>query len=96
MAGTAARLAGIPPDGVAQVDGVTQYPLIQSELDQTEATTTPPGPYDSNTTFGGPHPAACMFVFCDGSVKGVLKTVDMITLTRLAVRNDGQPITGDY
>jgi hypothetical protein len=39
MAGTAARLAGIPPDGVAQVDGVTQYPLIQSELDQTEATT---------------------------------------------------------
>jgi hypothetical protein len=37
-----------------------------------------------------------MFVFCDGSVKGVRNTVDMVTLTRLAVRDDGQAITGDY
>jgi prepilin-type N-terminal cleavage/methylation domain-containing protein len=95
-ANTFSRLAGLPLPGVAQVDGVTQYPIIQSELDETEATSTPPGPYDSNTTFGGPHPGICMFVFCDGSVKGVLNTVDMTTLTRLAVRNDGLPITGDY
>ena len=90
------RLAGLPPAGVAQTDGVTQYPLIQREDDATEATNDPPGPYDSKTCFGGPHPGICMFVFCDGSVKGVHTTVDLATLTLLAVRNDGQPITGDY
>jgi hypothetical protein len=93
---TFSRLAGIPPEGVQQVDSVMQYPLIQSEQDVTEATSDPPGPYDCNTAFGGPHPGICMFVFCDGSVKGVKLSVDMTTLTRLAVRNDGQPITGDY
>jgi hypothetical protein len=90
------RLAGIPPTGVAQTDGVMQYPIIQSEQDATEATTTPPGPYDSNNCFGGPHSGICQFAFCDGSVRGVLNTVDLITLTRLAVRNDGEVITGDY
>jgi len=95
-ANTFSRLAGIPPTGVAQVDGVVQYPLIRDEKDATMATSTPPGPYDSNTLFGGPHPNVCMFVFCDGSVKGVKTAVDLITLTRLAVRNDGQPITEDY
>ena len=90
------RLAGIPPAGVQQVDGVTEYPLVTSENDETEATNNPPGPYDSKTAFGGPHPGICMFVFCDGSVKGVRTTVDLATLTLLAVRNDGQPITGDY
>jgi prepilin-type processing-associated H-X9-DG protein len=95
-ANTFSRLAGIPPAGVAQVDGVMQYPLIQSEFDATEATSTPPGPYDCNTAFGGPHPGVCMFVFCDGSVKGVRNSVDLTTLTLLAVRNDGLPITGDY
>jgi hypothetical protein len=95
-ANTFSRLAGIPPAGIAQVDGVMQYPIIQSEQDTTEATTDPPGPYDSNTTFGGPHPGICMFVFCDASVRPVSNTVDLTTLTRLAVRNDGLPITGEY
>jgi type II secretory pathway pseudopilin PulG len=95
-ANTFSRLAGIPPAGVPQVDGVNQYPIIQSEHDETEATSTPPGLYDCNTAFGGPHPGICMFVFCDGSVKGVKNSVDFTTLTRLAVRNDNLPITGDY
>jgi prepilin-type N-terminal cleavage/methylation domain-containing protein/prepilin-type processing-associated H-X9-DG protein len=90
------RMAGLPPDGVMQANGVTQYPLITDEHDRTMVTNTPPGAYDSNTDFGGPHPGVCMFVFCDGSVKGVRNTVDMVTLTRLAVRDDGLPITGDY
>ncbi len=93
---TYSRLAGIPPAGVPQTNNVTQYPLIQREDDNTMATSTPPGDYNSNTSFGGPHPGICMFVFCDGSVKGVRNTVDLETLTRLAVRNDGLPITGDY
>jgi prepilin-type processing-associated H-X9-DG protein len=95
-ANTFSRLAGIPPAGVAQVDGVMQYPLIQSELDETEATSKPPGPYDCNTAFGGPHPGICMFLFCDGSVKGVNSAVTFTTLTRLAVRNDGLPVPDDY
>jgi prepilin-type N-terminal cleavage/methylation domain-containing protein len=90
------RLAGIPPANIPQTDNVTQYPMIQSERDETEATSNPPGPYDCNLAFGGPHPGICMFVFCDGSVKGVKNTVDLTTYTRLAVRDDGLPITGDY
>jgi prepilin-type N-terminal cleavage/methylation domain-containing protein len=77
----ALRLAGLDPDGV------TQYPLVTSELDATAST---------NQCFGGPHIGICMFVFCDGSVKGVSTNVDLTTLTRLACRADGMPITGDY
>lgn len=55
-------------------------------------------PNDSNTTnvnqwFGGPHSGVCMFVFCDGSVKPVSRTINGITLTYLIVRNDGQPVS---
>jgi prepilin-type N-terminal cleavage/methylation domain-containing protein/prepilin-type processing-associated H-X9-DG protein len=95
-ANTYSRLAGIPPDGVMQTNDVHQYPLIQREDDKTMATSMPPGAYNSNMCFGGPHPGVCMFVFCDGSVKGVKNSVDLDTLTRLAVRNDGLPINGDY
>jgi prepilin-type N-terminal cleavage/methylation domain-containing protein/prepilin-type processing-associated H-X9-DG protein len=50
----------------------------------------------ANESFGGPHPGVCQFVFCDGNVRTVQIAVDLTTLTRLIVRNDGQPITGDY
>src|SRR6266849_621158 len=70
------RLAGIPPAGVAQTNNLKQYPLAPSELDANMVTNTPPGPYDANIIFGGPHPGICMFVFCDGSVKGVKNSVD--------------------
>jgi prepilin-type N-terminal cleavage/methylation domain-containing protein/prepilin-type processing-associated H-X9-DG protein len=90
------RLAGLPPAGVAQSNNVTQYPLIQNPNDISQTTDNPPSPYDANEDFGGPHPGVCMFVFCDGSVKGVKTSVDLETLTRLAVRDDGLPITGDY
>jgi prepilin-type N-terminal cleavage/methylation domain-containing protein/prepilin-type processing-associated H-X9-DG protein len=78
---TSIRLAGLDPDGT------TQYTLDPNELDATPT---------SNTGFGGPHTGVCMFVFCDGSVKAVKTTVDITTLTRLACRADGFPITGDY
>jgi hypothetical protein len=89
------RLAGIPPTGVAQANGVTKYPLLSNERDATMTTTTPPGAYDSNSGFGGPHTGICMFVFCDGSVRGIKTTIDLNVLTRLAVRNDGLPIGTD-
>jgi prepilin-type N-terminal cleavage/methylation domain-containing protein len=89
------RLAGIPPDGVIQPNGLTQYPIAQSEQEASMVTAMPPGDFNSNMIFGGPHPGVCMFVFCDSSVKGVRNSVDLNVLTRLAVRNDGQTISGD-
>jgi prepilin-type N-terminal cleavage/methylation domain-containing protein len=91
------RLAGIPPASIAQTNDVKQYPLAASEQDANMVTSTPPGPYNSNMIFGGPHEGICMFVFCDGSVKGVKNSVDLSVLTWLAVRNDGQVInSGDF
>jgi prepilin-type processing-associated H-X9-DG protein len=46
--------------------------------------------------FGSWHPGACLFVFCDGSVRPVSNSVDDTTLGRLAERADGQPVTGSY
>jgi prepilin-type N-terminal cleavage/methylation domain-containing protein len=79
------RLAGLDP-----TDGTTQYTLVPSELDQTDATG------NVNDRFGGPHPGICMFVFCDGSVKSVQNTVSIATLTALATRAGGETITGNY
>ncbi len=53
-------------------------------------------PNTPNGCFGGPHPGVCQFVFCDGSVKGVSMSVDLYTLSYLAARADGVPITGSY
>jgi prepilin-type N-terminal cleavage/methylation domain-containing protein len=44
--------------------------------------------------FGGIHAGLCQFVMCDGSVRPIRTTTDTTTLTRLAIRNDGQVITG--
>jgi prepilin-type N-terminal cleavage/methylation domain-containing protein/prepilin-type processing-associated H-X9-DG protein len=53
-------------------------------------------PLDSTTgfdhRFGSWHPGVCNFVFCDGSVHGLSVDIDIETLRRLAVRNDGQPV----
>ncbi len=43
-----------------------------------------------NRRFGSWHPQICQFVFCDGSVRAVRNSVDIFTLTWLAIRNDGQ------
>jgi prepilin-type N-terminal cleavage/methylation domain-containing protein/prepilin-type processing-associated H-X9-DG protein len=75
------RLAGRQPNGNLR-------PLVQDPLDQL-------GPL-VNSRFGSNHPGVVQFVFCDGSVKAVKKTTDLTTLTRLAVRNDGQVIAGDF
>ena len=46
-----------------------------------------------NIQFGSYHPNVCQFVFCDGSVRAIPTSIDGTTLSRLAVRNDGQPVT---
>jgi hypothetical protein len=56
-----------------------------------------PGPNSNGAkwadkAFGSWHTGICMFVFCDGSVKGIPVSISITTLQLLGVRNDGQPI----
>lgn len=45
-----------------------------------------------NRKFGSRHPNVCQFVLCDGSVRPLRTNIDVTTLTRLSVRDDGEPI----
>jgi prepilin-type N-terminal cleavage/methylation domain-containing protein/prepilin-type processing-associated H-X9-DG protein len=74
--------------------------IISSELDDSTTAL-------NNASFGGPHTGVCQFVFCDGSVKAISNNVSPGTISgttlnpgvlhKLAVRNDGLPISaGDY
>ena len=49
----------------------------------------------STIRFGSWHPGLCNFVFCDGSVHALPVNIDIDTLRRLAVRNDGEPVPAD-
>jgi hypothetical protein len=44
------------------------------------------------TNFGSYHPGVCQFVLGDGSVRAVAVSVSGTILSRLSVRNDGQPV----
>jgi prepilin-type N-terminal cleavage/methylation domain-containing protein len=81
-------------------DGVQQtFSIVLSESDDTSPL--------ANARFGGPHASVCMFVFADGSVKGLRKDLPAGTfqgntivpgvLHALAVRNDGLAVSAsDY
>ena len=43
----------------------------------------------SNNQFGGPHPGGFQCVMCDGSVRMIPYTVDLVTFSRMGMRNDG-------
>jgi len=49
-------------------------------------------PDDPGWRFGSHHPTVCQFVFCDGSVHALPKTMDAFTLGLLSQRDDGQVI----
>jgi len=44
----------------------------------------------ANRSFGSEHPGVCQFVFCDGSVQTLQRTIDLTILGWLANRDDGQ------
>jgi hypothetical protein len=50
---------------------------------------------ETRPVFGSYHTAVVQFGFCDGSVRGLPRTIDPKVLGLLAVRDDGQPIP-DY
>jgi len=49
-------------------------------------------PYANNTIINSMHPGGLNAVMTDGAVKFFSETIDYVTLTRLAVRNDAQPV----
>jgi prepilin-type N-terminal cleavage/methylation domain-containing protein len=76
---TIVRVAG------RQMPGPIDRPFAASPFDS----------YRPDERFGSYHPGGCQFVLCDGGVHFISNTVDIETLSRLAVRNDGLPV-GDY
>jgi hypothetical protein len=44
--------------------------------------------------FGSDHVGICQFAFSDGHVASISTSVDINVLTNLAVRNDGQTVSG--
>ncbi len=59
-------------------------------------TSNPNDPFLPSLRFGSYHPGVVQFVFCDGSVKPVSTNIDNETLMRLAVRNDGLVVSGNF
>ena len=60
---------------------------------------TPPKPDDGDAiwrrNFGGPHPGGINAVLGDGSVKFIKFTVNPSTFRKLAVIDDGEPLSSD-
>lgn len=52
-----------------------------------------PDEEESDATFGSFHTGGAQFVFVDGSVHFIQSTIDVVTLHRLANRQDGLPVT---
>ena len=48
--------------------------------------------YTDGSRFGSPHPGACHFAFCDGSVRGIGYDVDPLTHSLLGDRQDGEVV----
>jgi prepilin-type N-terminal cleavage/methylation domain-containing protein len=76
---TLARFAG------RETPGPIDRPLASSPTDN----------YRPEERFGSYHLGVCQFVLCDGTVRAIQNSIDIETLTRLAVRNDGLPV-GDF
>ncbi len=55
---------------------------------------------DCNSSFGGPHDGVCQFVLCDGHVRTISLSINnepnLVTLSNLIKRNDGQQIRDDF
>lgn len=74
------RMMGISPNGAIR-------PLLTPDIQSLP---------EANSSFGGPHPGVCQFVYCDGSVKALSITADLQTLSNLATRNDGNAVSNEY
>ena len=67
--------------------GSNQRPLLNPKVQEAAL---------ANSSFGGPHPGVCEFALCDGSVRPVRISADLLMLTYLVSRADGQSVNGDW
>jgi prepilin-type N-terminal cleavage/methylation domain-containing protein len=74
---------GIGYNSAQRVAGPS-YPLARDTNDATSG---------YSDRFGGPHTGVVLFALCDGSVRSLRASIDTVTLQRLAIRNDGLPVT---
>jgi prepilin-type N-terminal cleavage/methylation domain-containing protein len=71
-------------------------PLAQSPTEGTIRTGSPLANVGPGQQFGSYHLGVCQFALGDGSVRALRNSIDVVTLTRLVVRNDGQVLAGDF
>jgi len=72
------------------------YPTVSSEIDGGFCTRDPKTNVFNLSTASGyksNHTSGVNFGFLDGSIRFVSQNIDQITLIRLSVRNDGEPVT---
>jgi prepilin-type processing-associated H-X9-DG protein len=50
----------------------------------------------ANSSFGGPHPGGCNFVFADGSVHSLRISTPVNVLTALVTRAGGEVVFNDF
>ena len=87
-------------DGNIYITEQTQWYECHSIRDMNHAAVLSRGPNDNFSAerykmFGSWHPAVCMFVMGDGSVRGIRNNIDATTLRRLGDRHDGE-LLGDF
>jgi prepilin-type N-terminal cleavage/methylation domain-containing protein/prepilin-type processing-associated H-X9-DG protein len=71
-------------DGTSQADIRTRYKNQYPAITETNI--------ESRKMFGSPHPGGVPFVFGDGSVKLISFDIDVLTLSWLSIRDDGQVV----
>lgn len=92
------RYLGTQICAAGSVNATLNRPLARDQFDASNVRNCP----DTGTgggpgqRFGSYHPGVCQFVFCDGSVRAIPVGIDITTLTRLVVRNDGDHVRLDF
>jgi prepilin-type N-terminal cleavage/methylation domain-containing protein len=80
--GPVARLGGVVVNANGTLDLASMRPLAKHANDG----------FQPQQVFGSYHPGICQFAFVDGSVRVVRTDVDILTLNRIVVRDDGQAV----
>jgi hypothetical protein len=80
--GPVSRLGGVVVNANGSMDVASMRPLAKHANDG----------FQPQQVFGSYHPGICQFAFVDGSVRAIRTDVDILSLNRIVVRNDGQAV----
>ena len=87
---TCYTVATMPSSGSAYHTGLT---TVVYSVNNQKASTGSNQTYGTNTILNSSHPGMTQAVLADGSVRGLSQTIEMETLRRLSVADDGLPVT---